>query len=57
MMTCDCDQLTAIFKTGMVYRSFNIQYQNTGIGSLPSLDEIELRQTLQGVLLWQYGTF
>ena len=36
----------------MACSSFNIQYQNTGIGSLPSLDEIELRRTLQGVLAW-----
>ena len=31
-----------VFQTGIGYSSFNIQYQSTGVGSLPSLDEIEL---------------
>ena len=33
----------------MVCSSFNIQYQSTGVGSLPSLSEIELRRTVQGL--------
>ena len=34
----------------MVLSSFNIQYQSTGIGSLPSLDEIELRSSVRDCL-------
>ena len=33
----------------MVCSSFNIQYQSTGVGSLPSLSEIELRRTVRGL--------
>ena len=35
----------------MVRSSFNIQYQSTGIGSLSSLREIELRRNVQGLFL------
>ena len=35
----------------MVRSSFNIQYQSTGVGSLPSLDKIGLEQSIRdGVL-------
>jgi len=34
---------TTEFFKGMVFSSFNIQYQGTGVGSLSSLDEIELK--------------
>ena len=34
---------------GMVSNSFNIQYQRTGIDSLSSLDEIELKQNVRGL--------
>ena len=37
-----------VFK-GMVSSSFNIQYQRTGIGSLSSLDKIELKRSLGGL--------
>ena len=46
-----------IFKTGMVRSSFNIWYQSTGNGSLPSLSEIELRQSIWGVFLFNKGSF
>ena len=36
---------------GMVFSSFNIQYQSTGIGSLSSLNEIELKRSLRGLLM------
>ena len=35
----------------MVHSSFNIQYQSTGIGPLPSLSEIELRRSIRGLFL------
>ena len=41
----------------MVRSSFNIQYQSTGIGSLSSLDEIELKRSVRGLFLSTYGTF
>ena len=41
----------------MVRSSLNVQYQSTGIGSLPSLDEIQLEQSIQGLFLSTYGTF
>ena len=45
---------TAIF---LVCSSFNIQYQSTGIGSMPSLSEIELKRSVRGLFLSTYGTF
>ena len=33
----------------MVYSSFSIQYQSTGVGSLHSLDEIKLVQSIRGL--------
>ena len=48
---------TAIYQAEMVRSSFNIQYQSTGVGPLPSLSEIELRRSIQVVCLRQYGTF
>ena len=37
--------------------SFNIQYQSTGVGSLPSTDEIELIQIVWGVFSRKHDTF
>ena len=48
---------TAIYQTGTVCGSFNIQYQSTGVGSLPSLSEIELRRSIRGWGLSTCGTF
>jgi len=36
-------------RQGMVFSFFNIQYQSMGVGLLPSLDEIELRQSIGGL--------
>ena len=41
----------------MVCGSFNIQYQSTGVGSLPSLDEIKLERSIRYLFLSIYGTF
>ena len=38
---------TVVFKPGMGCSFFNIQYQSAGAGSLPSMSEIELRQSIQ----------
>ena len=35
----------------MVCSSVNIEYQSTGVGSLPSLSEIEVRRLVRGVSL------
>ena len=47
-----------IFLNGMVSSSFK-QYSilKTGVGSLPSLGKIKLRQSIRGFLLSTYGTF
>ena len=39
----------------MVRSSFSIQYQSTGIGSLPILSEIGPRQLVRGVALYNIG--
>ena len=36
-----------IFWEGMVCSSVNIQYQSTEIGLFPSMDEIELKQSIR----------
>ena len=48
---------TAIFYTGIVCSSFNIQYKSTGVGLLSSLDEIRLRRTIRSVFSCNIGTF
>ena len=50
------DQLRFV-QTGMVCSSFNIQYQSTGVDSLPSLDEFGLERSIRGFFLSTYGTF
>ena len=47
---------TAIYQTGVVHSFLNIQYQSTGLGSLPLLIEIQLRRSIRVVFSWQYGT-
>ena len=48
------DQLQSFRQEWSVAPSNNIQYQSTGIvSSLPSLDEIGLRQTIWGVFFMQ----
>ena len=37
----------------MVRSSLNIQYQSTGVGSLPSLSEIELIRTVRGLFSYR----
>ena len=38
----------------MVRRSLNIQYQSTGVGSLPPLDKIGVRRPCTGCVFVQY---
>ena len=44
-------------RKGMVRGSFNIEYQSTRAGSLPSLVKIEVRRSVRGLFLSTYGTF
>ena len=50
MTTFDFDQRQFFRHEWAVAPSINIQYQSTGVGSLPFLDKIELRRNIQGVI-------
>ena len=50
MTTFDFDQLQFFRQEWAVAPSINIQYQSTGVSSLPSLDKIELRRKIWGVI-------
>ena len=50
MTTFDFDQLQFFRQEWAVAPSINIQYQSTLVGSLPSLDKIELRRNMRGVI-------
>ena len=57
MTTFDFDQRQFFRHEWAVAPSINIQYQSTGVGSLPFLDKIQLEQSIQGLFLSTSGTF